>query len=192
MLYFSKIIHYIEKAATYPLKSYISYYRKWNLINIVFIIISSIGILASVLFGALMDLIALFGLILFFPLLIGSILTLCYTQLCLIGAKECKKIIQQINQDIVFVDHIQFFHVDNQSYLLHILKELIRSKNLVNYQLFKNVFLYNTKYTINEKELWIDGKLVQFDVYDDQIVPRHCPHCHHVLFYNEKKCHYCS
>lgn len=192
MLYFSKIIHYIEKAATYPLKSYISYYRKWNAINIFLLIFSIVGILASVLLGALVDLVVLFCLILFFPLLMIAILALCFTSFCLQGAKECKKILQQINQDIVFVHQIQFYQTNDQNYLIHILKELIRSKNLVHYQLFKNVFLYHTKYTINEKELWIDGKLVQFDVYDDQIVPRHCPHCHHVLFYNEKKCHYCS
>ena len=192
MFHFSKLIHYIEKAAVYPLTTYVRQYRKGVSLFLFLLIFAIRGLLTSILLGALIDPVIFFCLLLFFPLMIISILCLCYVAFCLQGAKECQKILKQINQEIVFIDQIYFFDVKDKNYLIHVLKELIRSKNLVNYRFFSPYFLYQADLEVNEKELLVDNQLVQFEMTNKKILPKYCPNCHHVLFYNQKKCHYCE
>ena len=182
----------MEKAATYPLNKYASYYRKWNMLNIIISVFGFIGLIITPILGALIDLKILFCLLLFLPLLICGIIATCFTSMCLKGASECKKIIGQIKKDIVFVKDISFYDLDNQDYLLHILKELIRNNNLDSHLLFKNLFLYHKNIELEEKDLIIDKQLVKFELVNNKIIIKKCPNCNHPLIYGKSDCEYCG
>lgn len=55
MFHFSKLIHYIEKAAVYPLTTYVRQYRKGFSLFLFLLIFAIIGLLTSILLGALID-----------------------------------------------------------------------------------------------------------------------------------------
>lgn len=183
--------YYVEKATKYNLKSYQTHVKKYLTLSIVSICIGGIGFFASAILGGLVDLAILFALPFCFLFLIIGVIGATYNYFCLLGIKECKKIIKQINKEIVFIKDLNYDNFQDSNYLLSIVRNLTKSENLNQYKLFNNIFLYPSNVELDEKLIYKNNRLLKFHIENNKIVIEHCPNCNHELYYDEDKCQYC-
>ena len=146
---------------------------------------------ASAILGGLVDLAILFALPFCFLFLIIGVIGATYNYFCLLGIKECKKIIKQINKEIVFIKDLNYDNFQDSNYLLSIVRNLTKSENLNQYKLFNNIFLYPSNVELDEKLIYKNNRLLKFHIENNKVVIEHCPNCNHELYYDKDKCQYC-